>query len=52
MVGTVTFISRSFTKHWFTTQGCNEDFVNFVDAVSLLALVQDSSYSAFEQETI
>jgi hypothetical protein len=31
------------------TQGCNEGFVYFVDAVSLLALIQDSSNSAFEQ---
>jgi hypothetical protein len=38
MVGTVIFISRSFTKNWLTTLGCNEYFVYFLDAVSLLAL--------------
>jgi hypothetical protein len=48
VVGTVNFISRSFTRHWLTAQCCNEDVVNFLDVVSLLALIQDSSNSAFE----
>jgi hypothetical protein len=49
MVGTVNFISRSFTKNWLTTQDCNDNFLSFLDAVSSLALVHDSSNSAFEQ---
>jgi hypothetical protein len=48
MIGMENSISRSFTKNWLTTQGCNEKFVYFVDAVSLLALIQESNYSAVE----
>jgi hypothetical protein len=29
MAGTVNFMSRSFTKKWLTTLGCNESFVYF-----------------------
>jgi hypothetical protein len=48
MVGTVNFVSRSFTKNWLTTLGRNEYFVSFVDAASLLALIPDSNNSVPE----
>jgi hypothetical protein len=48
VVGSVNFISRSFAKNWLTTMGCNDKFVYFVDAVSLLALIQESNYSTAE----
>jgi hypothetical protein len=44
-VGTVNFISRSFTKNWLKTEGRNAQIVFFVDARSLLELIHDSSYS-------
>jgi hypothetical protein len=50
-VGTVNFISRSFTQNWLTTEcggGDSGQFLYFVDAVSLLSLTQDSGYSAAE----
>jgi hypothetical protein len=50
-VGTVNFISRAFTRSWLTSQGCNDKFVYFVDAVSLLALIQESNYSTVELVT-
>jgi hypothetical protein len=47
-VETVNFMWRSFTKNWLTTLNCKDYLVHFLDAVSLLALIQDSSNSAFE----
>jgi hypothetical protein len=43
MVGTTNFILRSFTKNLLTTLGCNDYFVYFLDAVSLLVLSQDQN---------
>jgi hypothetical protein len=48
LVRTVNSISRSFNKNWLTPRGCNEKFVYYVDAVSLLALIQEANNSAVE----
>jgi hypothetical protein len=34
MVGTVNFISRSFTKKWLATLGCNDNFVYYLSSTS------------------
>jgi hypothetical protein len=47
-VGTVNFISRSFTKNWLKTEGRNAQIIFFVDDRSLLERIHDSSYSYLE----